>query len=152
MAKSVFLPAAIAAAALLLVSCGEEKPDPAKPAVVEPSATPTGGGAAAALPATLSIAEGYRVVEYRTVNCPWCNKLKDSLEALGAEVKGGLNVEYVYLDKTSERVEEAEKAGFKGFVPFLAVFDGDGKVVTTVGGYAPAKALKEKFVEAGVLK
>lgn len=150
MTRHLLMPAAILTAAFLLLSCGEEKPQPADaPKAPAPDAAKT---TPAAPKAALSLKQGYRIVEYMSTTCPWCHKLKNELEILGADVKGGLNVEYVNLDKQRERIEEATEAGFKGFVPYLVIYDGNDGVATTLGGYATAQALKDKFVEAGALQ
>lgn len=92
----------------------------------------------------------FLIVEYMTETCPWCHKLKGELDALNNELAGALNIEYVLLDKQRQRLEEASKAGFAGYVPFLVVYDADGNVAFT-GGYAPAAELKKQFQKAGIV-
>ena len=141
---SLVLAALLAGA--LLSSCGA-KDEPPAPAQPEP-----GKAAASTDPSKLTARAGYRIVEFGTETCNWCDKLRAALKEVNESAGNALRIEYVYLDRDKDRIEEARKNGFEGFVPFTVIYGPEGKVKGTLSGYLKREDLVARLKESGTLE
>jgi len=94
----------------------------------------------------------FLIVEYGTTGCAWCTKLKSVLIEINKETGGALDMEFVYLDRQRDRVEEAKEAGIGRGVPFLVVYDAEDEIVLRLEGFSSSTDIKTKFREVGILQ